>query len=276
MEYKYKIKITGNREIYLRELTVEDYKNLQKTCIESDLSTFEDYIDNMISELSEVDIDDLNIVDIYIIVLEIKRYSVSDEKKFITYINGKKGGIRVTIDQLIDPVIQNFDKISKGGLYELELDDFIVDSLIFDPFSKKDVVTAYRKDGELFESGNIGDFLPISIKKQIDEKISHIYKQFSDIVLFKLNNENGDENKICFELDKKYIYEFLKVMVKDDLKSLYQNIFDMKRHMNIGFNEHKYMTLSEMEIYISMFNKEIEEENKQQTENTNNNQFPKI
>ena len=53
MEYKYKIKITGNREIYLKELSVEDYKNLQKTCIESDLSIFEDYIDNMISELSE-------------------------------------------------------------------------------------------------------------------------------------------------------------------------------------------------------------------------------
>ena len=272
MEYKYKIKITGNREIYLKELSVEDYKNLQKTCIESDLSIFEDYIDNMISELSEINIDELNIVDIYIIVLELKRYSVSDEKKFITYVDGKRGGIRVTIDQLIDPVIQNFDKISSGGFYEIELDDFIVDSILIDPFSKSDVVKAYRKDGELFKCDNIGDLLPLSIKKQIDDKISHIYKDFSNIILFTLNNENGDENKIYFELDKKYIYEFLKVIVKDDLKSFYQNIFDMKRHLNIGFNEHQYMTLSEMEIYISMFNKEVEAEREQEKENKN--QFP--
>jgi hypothetical protein len=267
MEYRYKVKITGNREVYLKELTVEDYKNLQKTCIESDLSIFEDYIGNMISELSDINMDELNILDIYILVLEIKRYSVSGEKTFTTYVNGKRGGVEITIDELIDPVIQKFDKLQNGGVYELELDDFFVDSIIFDPFSKNDVVKSYIKDGEVFGCDNISDLLPVYIKKQIDDKISCVYKEFSNIVLFTLTTESGDENNICFNLNKNYIYDFLKVMIKDDLKSFYKNVFDMKSRLNIGFNEHQYMTISEMGIYINMFNKEQEAEQEKEREN---------
>lgn len=270
MEYKYKVKITGNRDVYLRELTVDDYKNIQKTCIETDLTIFEHYIDSVVSELSDVDISELNLIDIYVLVLEIRRYSISDDKMFTTHINGKAGGIKVTIDQLITPVIDTYNSVSNDGVYEVELDDFAVDSIVFDPFSKGDAIKAYRKSGELFEVDGISDFLPISIKKQIDDKISHIYKKFSDIQLFKLTNKDGADNVIGFELDKKYVYEFLRVMLKDDLKSFYQNIFDLKRELNIGFHEHKHMTLSEMEIYISMYNKHIEEQNEKNKGESNN------
>lgn len=269
MEYKYKVKITGDREVYLRELTVDNYKNLQKTCVESDLSIFENYIDNMISELSDIDISKLNLIDIYVLVLEIRRYSISDEKLFTTHIEGKAGGVVVTIDQLVNPVINTYNSVSNQGIYEVELDDFAVDSVIFDPFSKDDIIKAFRKNGELFEMDDLDSFLPLFIKEKIDDKIFDIYGKFADIELFKLTTKEGIDNVIGFEFDKKYIYEFLRVMLKDDLKSFYKNIFDLKRELNIGFNEYEYMTLSEMEIYISMYNKHIEEQNEKNKSESN-------
>ena len=37
--------------------------------------------------------------------------------------------------------------------------------------------------------------------------------------------------------------------------------------MNIGFDEHKYITLSELELYISMFNTEQEKKQEQEPNN---------
>jgi hypothetical protein len=63
------------------------------------------------------------------------------------------------------------------------------------------------------------------------------------------------------------VYDFCRAFLKEDLKSLYQDIYDMKMHLNIGLNEHEYMTLSEVGIYINLFNKDQEKQNQKDKSN---------
>ena len=65
MHYKYKIELTNKQEVYLRELTLEEYKNLQKVCIESDIELFKNFVKAMITDLSGVEVSSLNIIDIF-------------------------------------------------------------------------------------------------------------------------------------------------------------------------------------------------------------------
>ena len=106
MEYSYKIDISGGRTLYFRELNLQEYKNLQKICIESDIMIFKWFSLNMIKDLCvEGDCSDLNMIDIYVILLYIRIYSISGEKEFNTYINGRQCVVKIKILDLISKIL---------------------------------------------------------------------------------------------------------------------------------------------------------------------------
>ena len=272
MDYIYKVKVSGNRELFFRELTLEEYKNLQKICVESDLQIFKTFVDQMIPKLCSSNCEDLNLIDIFNILLSIRMYSVLDEKGFTTYVNGKAGTLSINIQNLIDSVSNEYDKSSDTKYTHIDIDDFeLADSVLIDIFDSNRIVS-FKKGESVYEvSKDIEDFIPISIKNEIDYKVYDCVNKFSDIVLLELVDETGKNIIIKFKLNEDFVYDFCRVIMKDDLKSFYQNIYDLKAHANIGFNEHKYMTYSEMMLYINLFNKQQE---KEQQKSNNKNQFP--
>jgi hypothetical protein len=274
MEYFYKINITDGREVHLKEMNLEQYKNLQKICIESDFDNFKSYITTMINNLMVEKDYNLNLLDIYIITLNIRKYSVSDEKVFNTYKEGKKTILKVSMDVLVDPILNKYD-LMKYETYELDFDDFIADKVVLKPYDCDSYIDSFIVDGkkmELNSNKDIKDILPLPVKNKIDNYFKNILSEYN-LTLFSLTNEEGVESNIKFEMNERFIYDFLRIIIKDDLKTLYRNLYDVKTNLGIGFDEHPYITLSELEMYISMYN--IDQE-KEQNKNSSGNGFPQV
>jgi hypothetical protein len=274
MEYFYKVNITDGREVHLKEMNLEQYKNLQKICIESDFDNFKSYISTMINNLMVEKDYNLNLLDIYIITLNIRKYSVSDEKVFNTFKGGKKTILKVSMDVLVDPILNKYD-LMRYETYELDFDDFIADKVVLKPYDCDSYIDSFIVDGkkmELNSNKDIKDILPLPVKNKIDNYFKNILSEYN-LTLFTLTGENGVENDIKFEMNERFIYDFLRIIIKDDLKTLYRNLYDVKTNLGIGFDEHPYITLSELEMYISMYN--IEQE-KEQNKNNSGNGFPQV
>lgn len=261
MEYFYKVNITNGKSLHLKEMSLEDYKNLQKICIETDFDNFSTYINELVEELCVDNIDfELNLLDIFILVLSIRCYSISDEKVFYTHVNGQKATKSINLESIIESILNVYDDAKDMGC-EYPIDDFIADTVILNPLTPNPIV-GFKREGKIVMSNPDKDFvdlIPYEVQKQIDNHISNAYTTYNQILLFTLHNEGGKENKIYFELNEKFIYEFLRIILRDDLKTLYKNLYDVKRNLNIGFDEHKFITFSELEMYIAMFNKEQED-----------------
>ena len=270
MEYFYKVKLTNDKELKVREMNLEEYKNLQKICIEDDISIFQDYIKTIFNNLvlDEFNFDELNIIDIYVLMLSIRKYSVSDEKGFRTRKEGKDCLVDISLDGLIDKVISIVDD---NSIKEVELDDFVADSVIVDILKSGGGIRAFKKEGQIIDDfgENINDLLPIHVKTQIEGSIGDIKNQYR-IKLFELVDKNDNQMDITFELEESFIYNFLKVICKDDLKSLYSNLYNVKKAIGIGFDEHEHITLSEFEMYINLFNKDQQKEREEQEQGSNN------
>jgi len=274
MDYAYKINISGDRTLYFRELNLQEYKNLQKICIESDITIFKWFSLNMIKELCvEGDCSDLNLVDVYVILLYIRVYSISGEKEFNTYINEKRCVVKVNILDLISKVLDAYGKYLSNKYLKIDIKEFeLAEQALVDVFNNNKIV-GFVKDGVIYDGlcDEIDSLIPLFVKNQIDKQTISINRVFNNIELFKLNDKDGNENVFNFDIDETYIYTICKIIMKDDLKSLYQNFLDLKEHVNINFDEHKYMTLSEMGIYVNMFNKKQAELKSKQSQT---NQYP--
>jgi len=265
MQYFYTVKITNNRELNFVELSLDQYKNLQKICIESDFNKFKEYINKLIIELCVDDINfELNLIDIFIIILKIRLYSISDEKNLISYDKNKKGIKTIYLEDLINKVYDKYDELN-DDTYSLTLDDYIVDEVIINPFDIDHSIVAFRKDNNIIPyTSDMYELLPVNIINDIYSYINYILDKYKDVILFTLCDEHGNKNNILFELEEKFVYDFLRIILREDLKELYKNLYDIKRNLKINFDEHKNLTYSEMELYITMFNEEqkkLEDEN---------------
>jgi len=267
MEYRYKVKISTGEVLYLRELTLGEYKNLQKVCIESDISIFEDFIVNLIKNLTDID-RNFDTIDLYFIVLNIMRSSAFDTKSFLTYINGKGGYIDVSIDKFIDVIYDKCEDLSNTRNKMVEIPNFIASGAYIDPLSDNYIKALYM-DGKRVEIDDVENFLPANITKNIRDYVEDILKTFDDVVFARLNSKNGKEYDLGFKLDRNYILNFLKNIIKSDLKELYEALYYAKRELNISFNEYDDITLQELKMYINLHQKEIEKQNERNNSEDN-------
>jgi hypothetical protein len=168
MNYIYKVNVSGGRELYFREMTLKEYKNLQKICLETDLELFKVFVHNMISGLCSQECKDLNIIDIYNILLNIRMYSISDEKSFTTYIGGKSGIVKVNVEDIINKVIDVYCVYSDNNKYaKIDIEDFeIADSVLVDIFNDNQIKGFIKNDITYDDfDDNIDDFIPIRVIK---------------------------------------------------------------------------------------------------------------
>lgn len=261
MEYFYNVKLTDNKSVNFREMTLYDYKNLQKICVESDMKAFMEYIKRLIHSCSIDPIDfELNLIDVFIAVMNIRKYSVDDTKRFMTYVRDKEVKLPILLDNVIGKVVSKYNELSMDKI--IEVDHPIIKTITLDASTRDSCVKKFdTHEGEEFlYSEQAFDLLPVTIKNQIDEYINDVYATYKAVKLFSIHNKDGVESKVLFNLDDVYIYDILKIFLTDDLTHLYKGMFDMKKHLNIGFDEHRFITYSEYELYISIYNSTQEDE----------------
>ena len=126
MDYFYNIEITRGYSVNLREISLDSYKNLQKMCVERDSPIFSLYIRELIEELSIHPITfELNVIDIVIICLTMRIYSVDHEKTFITHRDGIKGNLNVPLGVIIGKIRAKYVELSTRTVISVVHQKFI-------------------------------------------------------------------------------------------------------------------------------------------------------
>ena len=112
---------------------------------------------------------------------------------------------------------------------------------------------------------NITELLPANIFKDCKEHFNKIEKFFESYYLlnFKLPNEKIELN---ISLADNTVLEFLKIIFKRDLLSLYEFEYYFVTKANLGSNLLHNSTPAEINVYMNLFKKEIEERNKSNKE----------
>jgi hypothetical protein len=258
MNYFYKVKLTENKTLKFRELTVDDYKNLQKVCVESDINLFKDYTKILIDELCIEELPHLNLIDIFIILLSIRSYSVSDERTFTSWKDGVEGKIKINLIDIINKVYSKYQSISDE--YIIEVEDFIADKVVIDALDRDNCIKYFIGDHgkKIPYTSDMKEYIPLYVESQIDDVMDSIEKDYASIILFTLYTKDNQWKNINFSLEENYIYDMIKIFLKDDLMSLYKNLYDLKIKIGISFEEHKCITMPEFVLYTQLFNEEQE------------------
>ena len=112
---------------------------------------------------------------------------------------------------------------------------------------------------------SIIELLPANIFKDSKEHFNKIEKFFESYYLlnFKLPNEKIELN---ISLADNTVLEFLKIIFKRDLLSLYEFEYYFVTKANLGSNLLYNSTPAEINVYMNLFKKEIEERNKSNKE----------
>lgn len=260
-EYKTKVKLIYDRCISLRELSVLEYKDLQKILLEDDLDTFIVYFKEFVSSLIDYDgvIYDF---DYLIIAFYIKLINNTDEMYFYSYPDGKKCKLTVNLNKLIKNILElykidNCYKINMGNLKEVY---FIPDkSKVF-----------YFKDGKNnIINIDLDEFVP-SMVKDINNKFKEYIDKFR-IELFTIYNENGHRVNVKLDHSATFIYNFIKSLLKEDLSGVYEEIYLLNQNLKLSFDDLSKITNSEKMVYIKIHHEKEKEEEKQ---NQQKNQLP--
>lgn len=262
MKNKIKITLTGGDVVKFRELSLEEYLNLQKTCIEEDIEVFKDFItvllDDVVDELPK----NMTVIDLYHICLELIKTSITDEKRFSIRKDGEYMSCGFPVDKFLQPVLERYAQIVGNMPVVIPIEDYIISEITYNPFVMGLNVVGFKKDGVYQEntSPQLQDYFPVHVSNKISEVYNNYDEIFKDIHFFQTETDSGSKVNVGFSIDVDCIYGLLKILFKQDLKGLYKNIYDAKRRMNINFNEHKHITYREFELYISMYNKEVQDE----------------
>jgi hypothetical protein len=187
--------------------------------------------------------------------LYIRYYSIGESKKLISYFKGKQGKKPINILDIIEKIKSSISKIDRY-IY-IPLEDFVVDEVKIDIFDFRNPIQSFIIDSKVEEyTENMDSLIPAWVYRRIREIINETLVDFNNLNLFELTQR--DESKVRLDLfnDESHIYTVLRVMLRDDLASLYRNLYDLKTKLNIGFNELKHITYSEYEIYITQYNEE--------------------
>jgi len=259
MKYFHKVQITKHREVYLNELTFDDYKNLQKICIEDDLELFHTYLKKLIGSLSVEPISDLNLIDMFLIALSIRSYSVDNAKVMYTYFDGNKHKLSLNVSSMANKVYSTYTNLQKDSV--VDIDDFMIQQVYINPVDPENSIDYFilSNGDKLDYCYDIYENLPIKIKTSVDKHINKVGENYSNLELFRVTDDTDTTYVIKFDIEFENIMGIIRIIFRDDLTSLYKNIFDMKTKMNISLTEHNSMTYNEYMLYIKMFNKEQEE-----------------
>ena len=95
------------------------------------------------------------------------------------------------------------------------------------------------------------NILPITIVKDIQIYIDNIITKFNEIIIYNLFDK-----KISFSLISNLYTDYCKFIIKDNLHSIYQEIYILNKHINISSEYIENLTPIEREIYISSLRKE--------------------
>lgn len=273
--------------LFFREFSLLDYKEIQKCIVNNDFNSFNYTITKIINNLCQekINSEEFTFLERVKIFLIIYSYSVDYIKTFKSYDNkGRKIKKELNIFDIINYFEDNienkqFEKneiiFEFGNLNstytsnKFELFDFLQSITI-----NNDVYHFFEIDKQLFD--DLIDSHTSSDLKDIYEFIKDVIDKNSNKTIFEVFNENGEDISLKIVLDKNHIFKIVTLIIKEDLKDIYELFFNINQSLGISFNDFNLLTQREAKIYIQIFNDKEEKKRRKQKEEESGSKIPNV
>ncbi len=270
------VELTENKTISFKELKVKHLKTIYKCLLgdEIDNVLLFNNLNNILKKLTGRKVEDLNFIDFFILLIEIRCSSISDTITLQISEN-------TTFDLNLNRVLQEIKKIDLNTLLEPESLDEVTfyyklpsileiyklntnKEISYDIFLKKIKI----KDNEILfkeesEKEEIFKKLPAKFFSLIFKRTKKIIEHFNSINLLDYNKEKVNDIDLFFNFNIKNLSNLVKLLFGNHLLSLYENIFALTK---IGKIPPEYIENCTPGEYL-LFIKKLEELNKTSQKN---------
>jgi hypothetical protein len=242
----------SNSEVYFRELTFYEYKNICKMLLSDDSKHVSDCFNRIIVDTCIYDNVYFDIIDKFKCIITIRNTVLGNEVTFLD--DGKK--ITLDISLLLDKDFDNtpieydiFTFQSPVDFYISSYDEFVSQCLV----KVKDTCV---KDLTIKQKADILNETSLSLTNIFKQ----IHDEFSErrITIFKdktINIYNSME-----------LLSLLKNIFQEDLNNILQFEYICMRNLNLRSEDFKIYTYPELKIFLNHLNKELRDSNQGSSE----------
>lgn len=257
------------RTVNLHELSFEAYKQLVKLIHNNDDTCIADALENIISNLLKIKVNEITFLDKLIILLTIRAVCVYPDLE-LTITDPKtqqKYNLQFNINDIIEKITKpslfsTFNSVSKS-YGDLTVVYGIPDCLYFknEEISIQSTIKKIELNGvDITKHKNlIYSSLPASIYRDVQEHIKNIEKEISELTLLSISLSPHDHNEkieMIPSLFNNNILDFIKLCYKKDLESLYEIEYFLTSKMHLPYEIVANSTFAELMIYFGFYNEE--------------------
>lgn len=279
MSFFSKIEVLNGSCIYVNELKVKDLKTICKCLLGDDPEPEMLFLNlyKIISSLTDSDLKKLNFIDYFIILINLRCFSVGSKINLqisentiseINLIETEKILKKINLKQILSPsvfedieityklpTINDLIKINKDNSVEFY-------SYFLNTLKIKDNLLTFTNSEE---ASLIFNKIPPKISTSIINKIKSIIQNFNELDLLSYSPHFKDM-KLYFNFNIKNLCTFIKLLFNDQLLSIYENIFALCK---LGNFTPEYIENCTPGEYI-LFVKKLEQLNKTNTQQPSN------
>ena len=245
----------ANRTVTLREMKLPLYKDLVKYLITNNTTDITKAFDDLICQLCTSDCSDLTIIEKAKILLTVRAINVQPTLDVVLTCPSTGQTFNASLDLIT--IIDYLNKINITPK-KLTYDDLEIELNIPTTFHYTDIdfiskITFNQKPIDIVKEAF--DSLPAKVSKDIKDYIQEVD-----------TSNNADKNiEIPISISQNTIFEFVKLAFRRDLMSIYEMEYIIISKLNLDSAILYNSTYAELNIYVNIFKKELED--RQQTGN---------
>jgi hypothetical protein len=261
--------------VNIKQFTNHTYKTLLKHLANKDVETCNEFINDIVSNHTDYDTNNLCVIDRFVILLNLRCISVNHMITHAIEKEKNKYNLNYSVYDIIQKVTDNgciiTDKIIMHKNYKIhmcvpknvlisveDIHNFIEKIIVGDKVFILDNFTNIGRD-------EIANTLPGSILYELYEEIQSITSKINNIELasFKVDVDSKETQKLKMYLDKDNMMIVLSIFFNELLTNLFIKQFILSKEYNISCEYFDSLPPIESEIMYN-FHKEIEEKSNEQ------------
>lgn len=286
MDFTFKIYLpTVKKYVRFKQINNKEYGVLVRYIQNSDDEYILKCLENIITEhIVDREVTKINKIDMFCVLLNLRILCVSDTLD-ITYNTEHEGEkisqkIHINLYDILDKVTNyeiDYDYVHKIGeecsltlrppaqmKYETSTD--ILTSVIDDLYigNKKYKLSSFTEE----QINIIIDSLPSNVIKTLVEYIKNIDTEYK-VSIFSVNTamqaagvKDSTANDYELRMFDSSFYDFIKLCYSDNLNNIYYTRYIMTKHLGYTQSSLDDMTPQDLNTYITMYKKELEDERK--------------
>lgn len=270
--FKYNVYLPSlDKEISLREITNREHMELVKLIVNDDDDQINTGFNKLIRDCCDSDTicDELTKVDCFCVLLMMHIVCVSGTLKL--KMQDEYGSIlNLDISEILDKIASYEQKYTQTiridknisiklriprDLHDADLDRIVLNSID----SIRLFNTQYDiKSLDIKQKRTAFERLPSEISDRVIQKMRQINDNYQ-IKLFDI----GENQPMVINMYSNGMYEFIKMMYKTDLESLYYNRYIAAKHMKYSNEYVETITPAELQLHMKFLEKEIADQKKE-------------